>query len=161
MIPIGFHKFAPGLTDTQAPHSFKCLCKSFKNNNNIGIRPSKIHNSLFRYAVVQYVTWLHKLSGWIPGAPLTYFNDGGGPSDVFRSEILAKGDFFGSMKDAGIFLGRKKNGEIFLGCEKRTKGFFGGMLKKVVIFLGRQILKLWFFWVKNMNLCRIPPPTPS
>ena len=49
----------------------------------------------------------------------------GGPSDVFRSEILAKGDFFGSMKDAEIFLGRKKNGGIFLGCEKRTKGFFG------------------------------------
>ena len=40
---------------------------------------------------------------------------GGGPSDIFGSEILAKGDFFGSMKDAGIFLGR----------EKRTKGFFG------------------------------------
>ena len=45
---------------------------------------------------------------------LTYFNDGGSPSDIFGSEILAKGDFFGSMKDAGIFLGR----------EKRTKGFF-------------------------------------
>ena len=66
----------------------------------------------------------------VPGAPLTCFNDGrggvgvGGPSDFFGPEILAKGDFFGSMKDARIFLGRKKNGEIFLGCEKRTKGFF-------------------------------------
>ena len=42
-----------------------------------------------------------------PGAPLTYFNDeggeGGGPSDFFWSEILAKGDFLGSMKNAGIF----------------------------------------------------------
>ena len=40
-----------------------------------------------------------------PGAPLTYFNDeaGGGLSDFFWSEILAKGDFFGSMKNAGIF----------------------------------------------------------
>ena len=33
-----------------------------------------------------------------------------------------------------------------MGCEKRTKGFFLGMLKKVVIFLGRQILKLWIFF---------------
>ena len=41
-----------------------------------------------------------------PGAPLTYFYDGGGgPSDFFGSEILAKGDFFGSMKDATIFFG--------------------------------------------------------
>ena len=31
------------------------------------------------------------------------------------------------------------------------------MLKKVKIFLGRQILKLGFFWVLNMNLCRTPP----
>ena len=77
-----------------------------------------------------------------PGDPLTNFNDGGGQSDFFGSEILARSDLFGSMKDAGIFLGCKKKRGIFLGCKKRTKGFFGGMLKKVVIFLGRQILKL-------------------
>ena len=53
----------------------------------------------------------------------------------------AKSDFFGSMKDAGIFRGREKRW-IFLGCKKRTKGFFWGMLEKVVIFLGRQILRL-------------------
>ena len=46
------------------------------------------------------------------------------------------------MKDAGIFLGREEKQGDFLGCEKRTKGFFLGMLKNVVIFLGRQILKL-------------------
>ena len=52
-----------------------------------------------------------------------------GPSDFFGFEILAKSDFLGSTKDAGIFLGReKKNREIFL-----------GMLKKVVIFLGYKI----------------------
>ena len=50
-----------------------------------------------------------------PGAPLTYFNDGGGPKDFFGSDILAKRDFFGSMKDAGIFLGRENNRGIFLG----------------------------------------------
>ena len=38
----------------------------------------------------------------------SYFNDRGGPSEFFGSEILGKGDFFGSMKDAGIFLGREK-----------------------------------------------------
>ena len=50
-----------------------------------------------------------------PGAPLTYFNNGGGggPKDFFGSDILAKRDFFGSMKDAGIFLGRKNNTGIF------------------------------------------------
>ena len=35
-------------------------------------------------------------------------------------------------------------------------GIFLGMLKKVGIFWGRQILKLGFFWVLNMNLCRTP-----
>ena len=50
-----------------------------------------------------------------PGAPLTYFNDGGegGPKDFFGSDILAKRDFFGSMKDAGIFW-----------VAKTTEGFF-------------------------------------
>ena len=43
----------------------------------------------------------------------------GGPSDFFGSEILAKGDFFGSMKDIGIFLGREKKTEVFFGgCKK-------------------------------------------
>ena len=52
-----------------------------------------------------------------PGAPLTYFNDGGGggPKDFFGSDILAKTDFLGSMKDAGIFLGRENNWGIFMG----------------------------------------------
>ena len=55
-----------------------------------------------------------------PGAPLTYFIDrGGGPSDFFGSEILAKSDFLGSMKDAGIFLGRGKKNQGFLGVAKK------------------------------------------
>ena len=56
--------------------------------------------------------------GLDPGAPLTYFNDGGGgggPKDFFGSDILAKRDSFGSMKDAGIFWGRENNPGIFLG----------------------------------------------
>ena len=32
----------------------------------------------------------------------------------FGSEVLAKRDFFGSMKDTGIFLGHEKNTGIFL-----------------------------------------------
>ena len=53
--------------------------------------------------------------GHVPGAPLTYFNDGGGQKDFFGSDILAKRDFLGSMKDAGIFLGHENNRGIFLG----------------------------------------------
>ena len=48
--------------------------------------------------------------GLDPGAPL-----GGGLKDFFGSDILAKRDFFGSMKDAGIFWGRENNAGIFLG----------------------------------------------
>ena len=51
----------------------------------------------------------------LPGVPLTYFNDGGVRRIFFGSDILAKRDFFGSMKDAGIFLGRENNTGIFLG----------------------------------------------
>ena len=40
---------------------------------------------------------------------------GGGPKDFFGSDILAKREFWGSMKDAGIFLGRENNATIFLG----------------------------------------------
>ena len=53
---------------------------------------------------------------------------GGGPSDFFGSEILAKSDFFRSMKDARIFLGR----------ERKTEGFFGVAKKGLRDFLGLQ-----------------------
>ena len=50
---------------------------------------------------------------------------GGGPSDFFGSEILAKSDLFGSMKGVGIILGYKKN-QGFLGvCKKGLREFFG------------------------------------
>ena len=39
----------------------------------------------------------------------------GGSEGFFGSDILAKRDFLGSMKDAGIFLGRENNTGIFLG----------------------------------------------
>ena len=50
-----------------------------------------------------------------PGAPLTYFTDGGEGSEGFLgSEILAKRDFLGSMRDAGIILGREKHAGIYM-----------------------------------------------
>ena len=50
---------------------------------------------------------------------------GGGVQVIFlgHSEILAKSDFFGPLKDAGIFWGCEKKRD-FCGCKKRTKGFF-------------------------------------
>ena len=56
-----------------------------------------------------------KVNGLFSGAPLAYFNDGGGPKDFFGFEILAQRDFFGSMKNAGIFGGRENNTGIFWG----------------------------------------------
>ena len=49
-----------------------------------------------------------------------------GPSDFFGFEILAKSDFLGSTKDAGIFLGReKKKQRDFFGYAKKSCDFFG------------------------------------
>ena len=47
------------------------------------------------------------------GAPLTYFYDGV-LKDIFGSEILAKRDFLGFMKDVGLFLGRAEKTQGFL-----------------------------------------------
>ena len=55
---------------------------------------------------------------------------GGGPSDFLGSKILAKGDFFGSMKDAGIFLGRDKKRRDLFGLRKENQGIFFGYAKK-------------------------------
>ena len=52
--------------------------------------------------IATYGTSMSLTPEYDPGSPLTYFNDGGSPSDFFGSEILAESDFFGSMKDAGI-----------------------------------------------------------
>ena len=46
---------------------------------------------------------------------------GVGPSDFFGSEILAKGNFFGSMKDAGIFFWvAKEKRRDFFGLQKKN-----------------------------------------
>ena len=60
---------------------------------------------------------------------------GGGPSNFFESEILAKSDFFGSMKGVGIFLDREKQPGLFWVAKKKTKHFFG-YAKKSNYFFG-------------------------
>ena len=116
----------------------------------------KKNTKLIVYCLLEYMQGLLFERGSSPGAPLTYFTDGGSEG-FFGSEILAKRDIFESMKDTGIFW-----------VVKKTQGFFGyctfhqlksrkcnlllvwdflGYAKNVGIFLGRQILKLGFFGV--------------
>ena len=74
-------------------------------------------NNAPAYTVAAYESHLMD-KAMTPGAPLTCFNEGGGgggPKDIFGFDILAKRDFFGSMKDAGSFLGRENNTGIFWG----------------------------------------------
>ena len=81
----------------------------------------KIHFASLLLANVKLIqgSAVHALGYMLdPRAPLTYFDDGGGGGvlkDFLGSDILAKRDFLGSMKDAGICLGRKNNTGIFLG----------------------------------------------
>ena len=62
---------------------------------------------------------------------------GGNPKDFLGSDILAKRDFFGSMKDAGIFWG----------CRNNTGIFFG-----IVFFISlnqhkRNLLLVWYYGI--------------
>ena len=50
-----------------------------------------------------------------PQGPHSHISMTGGSEGFFGSDILAKRDFFGSMKDARIFWGRENNRGIFLG----------------------------------------------
>ena len=89
-----------------------------------------------------------------PQAPHSHVEctDWGFKSISFGYEILAKRDFFGSVKDAWTFLGHEKNTGVFWGNvffissnqqqHKHNKiycwcGIFLGVLKKVGIFWGR------------------------
>ena len=54
------------------------------------------------------------LKGFSPGAPLTYFNDGG-VRRIFLGLTFWPNGIFSGLKDAGIFLGRENNTGIFLG----------------------------------------------
>ena len=57
--------------------------------------------------------------------------------------LLAQSDFFGSMKDARIFWVAKEKQGFFWVAKKGLRDFLGYVKKNLVlIFLGRQILKL-------------------
>ena len=77
-----------------------------------------------------------------PQGPHSHILMTGAPSNFLGSEILAKSDLFGSMKDAGFFWVTKKKTEGFFWVAKKGLRDCFGYAKKVVIFLGRQILKL-------------------
>ena len=72
----------------------------------------------------------------------------------------------GSIKDMGNFwITKKSQGYFwvmyFLSAQINNNEIllvwdFLGYAKNVGNFLGRQILKLGFFWVQNMNLCQTP-----
>ena len=59
---------------------------------------------------------------YIPGAPLTYFNDqgegGGGLSDTFGSGILVKSGFFWVYERRWDFFGSRKKTEGFYWVDK-------------------------------------------
>ena len=81
-----------------------------------------------------------------PGAQLTYFNDGRGGGGGVRVTILGlkfwpKEIFWDYERCRDFFESRKKT-EGFFGLQKKDYGIFWGVLKNLVIFLGRQILKL-------------------
>ena len=79
----------------------------------------------------------------IRGAPVTYFNDRGGGWVIFLGlKFWPKGDFLGLWKTPRFFWVVKKKQRDLFGLRKKDKGIFLGMPKKVVVFLGRQILKL-------------------
>ena len=63
-----------------------------------------------------------------PGAPLTYFNDGGagGWSDFLGSEILAKGEIFWVYERRRDLFGSQPNMEgFFWFAKKELRDFFG------------------------------------
>ena len=81
-----------------------------------------------------------------PGAPLTYFNDrgrgGGCLKEFFGSEILAKRDLFGSMKDTGFFL-----------CHEKKEGFFwilyflSVQINSIVTYCKHNLLLVWYYGI--------------
>ena len=57
-------------------------------------------------------------------------------SDIFGFDILAKSDYFGSMKNVGNILARRKKTERFFGVAKKGQKDFLGYTKKSNKFFG-------------------------
>ena len=64
-----------------------------------------------------YIFGISGIRTFCPGAPLTYFNDGGVRVIFLGLKFWPKVIFFGSMKDSGIWGGG--------GREKKRRDFFG------------------------------------
>ena len=78
-------------------------------------------------------------------------------ADFWGSEILAQRNFLGVYERDRDFLCIVLFVSSNQQSHKRNLLLLWdsyGYAKTVGIFLGRQILILEFFWVKNMNLCR-------
>ena len=95
--------------------------------------PSHLALSLF----VISISSLTRAQG--PYSHITMMGGGGVRVFFLGLKILAKGDFFGSMKGHRDFFGSRRKTEGFFWVVKKG---LRDLLKKVVIFLGRQILKL-------------------
>ena len=73
---------------------------------------------------------------YYPGAPLTYFNDGGVRVIFLGLKFWPKVIFWGLWKTPGFFGVAKKTEVVFLGCKKKIKGFFLQLQKKISDFFG-------------------------
>ena len=90
-----------------------------------------------------YQQFLHPSTekGCIQG-PHSHILMTGGPSDFLGLKFLAQSDFFWVYEIRRDFFGSQKKTEGFFGLRKKEQEIFLGMLKTVVIFVGRHILKL-------------------
>ena len=106
-----------------------------------------IKKSNWLLPIGQKINWLLR-TGYPPGTPLTYFNDGMSERSLWVWNF-GKEWFFWLYERCWELFGsrrsRKKTRGILFGLRKKAWGIFLGILKKLIIFLGRQILKLWFF----------------
>ena len=75
-------------------------------------------------------SWLALLSTQGPHSRILMTGGGGVRVIFLRFEILAKSDFLGSMKDAGILLDHEKKPEEYFGIPKKGLRDFCGYAKK-------------------------------
>ena len=118
LLQITMATFLPEVMDIESwgeyaavAHQISTLSKLYPNSYNYGVSRS------FAFAVSkrQGRSNNQKTRSVKSQGPHSHILTTGGLKDFFWSDILAKRDFFGSVKDAGIFLGRENNRGIFLG----------------------------------------------
>ena len=116
LLQITMATFLPEVMDIESwgeyaavAHQISTLSKLYPNSYNYGVSRS------FAFAVSkrQGRSNNQKTRSVKSQGPHSHILTTGGPKDFFWSDILAKRDFFGSVKDAGIFR-----------VAKTTEGFF-------------------------------------